>query len=170
MFNQTTPGWMHWSSVPDTAGLLDTEGYKPPHYCHSLYLAGPCAVLRCCMWWRARFPWWYQRRPKEQLPTSHPNTITHGPQLWDGLFHHTNKNTRQEAPSARCSSYWKPQTQMWVTPSPRTRMVRTTQAFQRCLQDTEMKRKIWQLSSPGALRDCKEECKLSWWGEDRKSK
>lgn len=27
-----------------------------------------------------------------------------------------------------------------------------------------------ELSSPGALRDCKEECKLSWWGEDRKSK
>ena len=27
-----------------------------------------------------------------------------------------------------------------------------------------------ELGSPGALRDCKEECKLSWWGEDRKSK
>lgn len=95
MFNQTTPGWMRWSSLPDTAGFLDTEGNKPPHYCHSLYLASTCAVLCCCMWWRASFPWWYQLMQKEQLPTSHSNTITHGPELWDGLFHHTNKNARK---------------------------------------------------------------------------
>lgn len=28
MFNQTTPGWMHWSSLPDTAGFLDTAGLQ----------------------------------------------------------------------------------------------------------------------------------------------
>lgn len=70
MFNQTTPGWMHWSSLPDTAGFLDTEGCKPPHYCHGLCSASAYAVLWCCMWWRASFPWWYQLMQKEQLLTS----------------------------------------------------------------------------------------------------
>lgn len=95
---------------------------------------------------------------------------THGPQLWGGSFHHTNKNARKLP-----QPHWKPQTQTQVTAPPpplppRTQMARTTHVFQRCLQDTEMKGKIQQLGSPGALRDCKEECKLSWWGEDRKSK
>lgn len=34
----------------------------------------------------------------------------------------------------------------------------------------DQEERLEELSSPGALRDCKEECKLSWWGEDRKSK
>lgn len=46
MFNQTTPGWMHWSSLPDTAGFLDTEGCKPPHYHHGLSSASAYAMLR----------------------------------------------------------------------------------------------------------------------------
>lgn len=44
MFNQTTPGWMHWSSLPDTAGFLDPEGCKPPPYHHGLYSASAYGV------------------------------------------------------------------------------------------------------------------------------
>jgi hypothetical protein len=56
MFNQTTSGWMHWSSLPDTAGFPDTEGCRLLNYCHGLYPASACAVLCHCMWWQSKLP------------------------------------------------------------------------------------------------------------------
>lgn len=83
---------------------------------------------------------------KEQLPASCPNAITHGPthgpQSWGGLFHHTNKNAGKGSSFSQMLPTLEATDTDAGHPSARTQMARTTQAFQRCLQDTEMKRKI----------------------------
>lgn len=142
MFNQTTPGWMHWSSLPDTAGFLDTERLQTsqlllrPPLSQSLCRAMPLHVMT------ASYPWWYQlvqKRTTSLITFQCHHTRITAP--WLVLSPH--KQERHKAPSSKWSSHWKQatDTETSSSPSPRTWMARTKQVFQRCLQGTEIKRK-----------------------------
>lgn len=145
------------------------QGCKSPNEGHSLHSASAYAVLCHCMWWQSRLsvvvPACAKRTTSLVTFQCHCTLTT---AQWLGLTPH--KQQCHKAPASKCSSDRKQATDIETSslPSPCTWMARTKQVFGRCHQGTERSR--GKLSSPGALRDCKEECKLSWWGEDRKSK
>lgn len=53
MFNQTTPGWMRWSSLQSQLVSWIQLGCQPLQYCHSLHPARPVPLWGHCVWWQS---------------------------------------------------------------------------------------------------------------------
>lgn len=89
-----------------------------------------------------------------------------------GLVLTPHKQECHKAPSSKCSSYWKQATDrdQLIALCTHINSKNKTGTSERPSRHRDQEERSEELSSPGALRDCKEECKLSWWGEDRKSK
>lgn len=169
MFNQTTPGWMHWSSPPDTAGFLDTAGLQtsklrlplsqrlsravPLHVKTEQAIHGGTSLCKKNFTHRFPMPLYIDHNsmvgPHSTQTRTPQSSITQMPLI-------SKQATNRETSSSAISTHMNGKNKTGISEMPS--------------RHRDQKQRSDELSSPGALRDCKEECKLSWWGEDRKSK
>lgn len=172
MFNQTTPGWVHWSSLPDTAGFLDTAGLQTSTLRPQPPLSQHLRVLCHCMWWQSRFPMVVPACAKRttSLITFRHHYI-HWPQL-DGLVLTPHTQECHKAPSSKCSSYRKQatDTETSSSPSARTWTPRTKQVFRDALKAQRSRGKVRRAQLTRCIERLQRgmQAQLMGWGSEIK--